>query len=136
MEYVRKLNNENGITVFMTTHYLEEADSLCDRVAIVDGGVIKVSGPPGELKMKLGGDLLSIQVTDGPDLTNFLESVQDVKEVTKLDRSTYRIKIPRVQKALPEIVDGIAERGLKILRHFFHETNSRSGFSSGNRQAD
>jgi len=113
-EYVRKLNTENGITVFMTTHYLEEADALCDRVAIVDGGVIKVSGPPDELKAKLGGDILSIHVTDGADLTNFLEGVQDVKEVMKLGLSSYVIKVPRVEKALPEIVDGVVERGLKI----------------------
>ncbi len=113
-DYVRKLNVDNGITVFITTHYLEEADALCDRVAIIDGGVIKVSGPPDELKAKLGGDILSISVTDGADLTNFLEEVQDVKEVMKLGLSSYRIKVPRVEKALPEIVDGVVQRGLKI----------------------
>ncbi len=113
-DYVRKLNDENGITVFMTTHYLEEADALCDRVAIVDGGAIKVSGSPAELKMNLGGDLLSIQVTDGPDLTHFFEDMHEVKEVTKIDQSSYWIKIPRVEKALPEIVGGVVQRGLKI----------------------
>jgi ABC-2 type transport system ATP-binding protein len=113
-DYIRKLNAENGITVFMTTHYLEEADALCDRVAIIDNGVIKVSGPPDELKARLGGDILSISVTDGMDLTNFLEGVQDVKEVMKLGLSSYRIKVPRVEKALPEIVDGVVQRGLKI----------------------
>lgn len=113
-DYVRKLNEEKGITVFMTTHYLEEADVLCDRVAIVDGGVIKVSGSPAELKMRLGGDLLSIQVTDGPDLSRFFEGLEDVREVKRLDSSTYRIKVPRFEKALPEIVDGVVQRGLKI----------------------
>ena len=113
-DYVRKLNNEKGITVFMTTHYLEEADALCDRVAIVDGGVIKVSGSPAELKMRLGGDLLSIQVTDGPDLTQFFEGIQDVRDVKKLDYSSYEIRVPRVEKVLPEIVDGVVQRGLKI----------------------
>jgi ABC-2 type transport system ATP-binding protein len=113
-EYVRKLNDERGITVFMTTHYLEEADALCDRVAIVDGGIIKVSGSPAELKMNLGGDLLSIQVSDGQDLTDFFEEVQDVREVRKIDHSSYQIRIPRVEKALPQIVDGVVERGLKI----------------------
>ena len=113
-DYIRRLNAENGITVFMTTHYLEEADALCDRVAIIDGGVIRVSGPPDELKARLGGDILSISVTDGMDLTNFLQGVQDVKEVMKLGPSSYRIKVPRVEKALPEIVDGVVKRGLKI----------------------
>jgi len=114
-DYVRKLNTENGITVFMTTHYLEEADALCERVAIVDGGTIKVLGSPAELKMRLGGDLLSVQVSEGPDLRGFLESVHDVNEVVKSSSSSYVIKIPRIEKALPQIVDGISQRGLKIL---------------------
>src|SRR5258708_21199361 len=73
--YLRMLNDEKGVTIFMTTHYLEEADALCDRVAIVDNGVIKVSGSPSELKTSMGGDVLLIQVTDGPDLIHFLEGV-------------------------------------------------------------
>ena len=113
-DYVRKLNQERGITVFMTTHYLEEADDLCDRVAIVDDGVIKVSSSPAELKMNLGGDLLSLKLTDGPDLTRFFESVPDVKEVTKLGQSDYTLKVPRIEKVLPQIVDGVAQKGLKI----------------------
>jgi len=113
-DYVRKLNEEHGITVFMTTHYLEEADELCDRVAIVDGGVIKVSGSPSELKMNLGGDLLTLKITDGQDLTRFFEDIHDVKEVTKLDHSSYIIKVPRIEKVLPQIVDGIVRRDLKI----------------------
>jgi ABC-2 type transport system ATP-binding protein len=113
-DYVRKLNQERGITVFMTTHYLEEADELCDRVAIVDGGVIKVSGSPSELKMNLGGDLLSIKVTEGPDLTRFFGSVPDVKEITKLGQSEYTLKVPRIEKVLPQIVDGVVQKGLKI----------------------
>jgi len=113
-DYVRKLNEEHGITVFMTTHYLEEADELYDRVAIVDNGVIKVSGSPSELKMNLGGDLLTLKVTDGQDLTRFFEDIHDVKEVTKLDHSSYIIKVPRIEKVLPQIVDGIVQRDLKI----------------------
>ena len=45
-EYMSKLNKEQGLTIFMTTHYLEEADGLCNRIAIIDHGVIKVSGSP------------------------------------------------------------------------------------------
>ena len=63
----------------------------------------------------LGGDLLSLQVAEGPDLARFLEEVQDVSEVRKLDNFTYQVKLPRVEKALPEIVEGVAERGLKII---------------------
>lgn len=49
-EYIKGLNRDRGLTVFMTTHYREEADSLCDRVAIIDKGIINVSGSPAKLK--------------------------------------------------------------------------------------
>ena len=52
--YIRRLNRENGITVFMTTHYLEEADSLCDRIAIIDAGAIKLSGAPFRTEKQTG----------------------------------------------------------------------------------
>ncbi|MDA4130068.1 MAG: ATP-binding cassette domain-containing protein [Thaumarchaeota archaeon] len=113
-EYLQKLNDEHGVTIFMTTHYLEEADMLCDRVAIIDHGVIKVSGSPSELKTMLGGELLSIQVSEGPDVTRFLEGTLGVSEVRKLNNFAYQIKIPRVEIALPQIVDGLTVRKLKI----------------------
>jgi ABC-2 type transport system ATP-binding protein len=113
-EYLRKLNEEHGVTIFMTTHYLEEADMLCDRVAIIDQGVIKVSGSPAELKTMLGGELLSVQVSEGPDVTCFLAGMQGVSEVRKLNNFTYQLKIPRVEIALPQVVDGLTVLGLKI----------------------
>ena len=70
--YIRDLNREKGITVFMTTHYLEEADSLCDRIAIIDTGAIKLSGSPSELKAKLGGTILTLQLK-GADISSLLD---------------------------------------------------------------
>ena len=67
----------------MTTHYLEEADSLCDRIAIIDNGAIKLSGSPSELKAKLGGTILTLQLTDGTDISSMLSGIHDVTEVTK-----------------------------------------------------
>lgn len=113
-EYIRHLNQEKGLTVFMTTHYLEEADSLCNRIAIIDNGVIKVSASPSELKEKLGGDILTLQLTDGRDMTPFFKSVPEVSEVTRQTPNSYRVKLPRVEKALPAIVEGLTRQGLKI----------------------
>ena len=113
-EYIKHLNQEKGLTVFMTTHYLEEADSLCDRIAIIDHGVIKVSASPSELKEKLGGDILTLELTDGPDMTQFLKNVPEVSEVTKPASNSYRVKLPRVEKVLPTIVEGVSNHGLKI----------------------
>jgi ABC-2 type transport system ATP-binding protein len=112
-EYLSRLNREEGITIFMTTHYLEEADSLCRRIAILDHGVIKVSGSPSELKERLGGDILTIEISEGPDITDFLKGIPDVSDVSRRDQ-TYRIKLPKTEKALPAIVDGVTRKGLQI----------------------
>ena len=112
-EYMGRLNKEQGLTIFMTTHYLEEADGLCNRIAIIDHGVIKASGTPAQLKERVGGDVLTIRLTEGPDITDFLRSIPDVRDVAKKDQ-TYRIKLPKTEKALPAIVDGVAKKGLEI----------------------
>ena len=55
--YLEDLNKREGLTIFLTTHYLEEADRLCDRLAIIDHGSIIATGSPAQLKAELGGDL-------------------------------------------------------------------------------
>lgn len=59
-DYLEKLNKEEGTTVFLTTQYLEEADTLADRIAIIDGGEIVASGTPKELKSQIGNDLITL----------------------------------------------------------------------------
>jgi ABC-2 type transport system ATP-binding protein len=54
--HVRRLREENGATVFLTTHYLDEADALCDRILVIDNGTIVAAGTPEELKRKVSGD--------------------------------------------------------------------------------
>jgi len=112
-EYIKQLNRENGITVFMTTHYLEEADSLCDRIAIIDVGKIRVMGPPSELKSKMGGTVLTLELTEGADATSILGQIPDVTSVER-EGETYRIKLARIETALPTIVDAVTRKGLKI----------------------
>jgi len=112
--YIRGLNKERGLTVFMTTHYLDEADSLCDRIAIIDHGTIRVSGTPAELKEAHGGDIITLTLSeDKEDLTAFLSSIEGVKGVTR-DGRVYRIKLPKTEKALPTIVAGVVEKEAEI----------------------
>jgi ABC-2 type transport system ATP-binding protein len=61
-EYVRKLNKEAGVTIILTTHYMEEADFLCDRVAIMDHGKFVALDSPARLKDVLGGDVVSLEL--------------------------------------------------------------------------
>jgi len=113
-QYIKSLNKERGLTVFMTTHYLDEADSLCDRIAIVDHGTIRISGTPSELKTAHGGEIITLTVPEGTaDFTPFLSSIEGVSEVTR-DGVSYRIKLPNTEKALPAIVGGVLQKGVEI----------------------
>jgi ABC-2 type transport system ATP-binding protein len=58
---VRRLRDE-GMTVFLTTHYLDEADALCDRISIIDGGLIVAEGRPADLKREISGDVVSVDL--------------------------------------------------------------------------
>jgi ABC-2 type transport system ATP-binding protein len=69
-DHVRSLRTDHGSTVFITTHYLEEADALCDRILILDNGEIIASGTPDELKRGIGGDLISLSVDGDPVAAN------------------------------------------------------------------
>src|SRR5579859_6195980 len=61
-EHIGRLRSDLGTTVFLTTHYLEEADTLCDRVFIIDHGVIVADGTSDELKRRISGDLVTLRV--------------------------------------------------------------------------
>jgi ABC-2 type transport system ATP-binding protein len=63
-EEVQRLNDELGMTIFLTTQYLEEADALADRVGIIDHGRIIAEGTPAELKRSIGADVVTVQVND------------------------------------------------------------------------
>ena len=61
-DYLDKLNRENGITIFLTTQYLEEADKLCRQLSIIDHGKIIAKGSPAELKQAIGYDTITLSL--------------------------------------------------------------------------
>lgn len=63
-DYLEELNKKEAITIFLTTQYLEEADRLCDRLCIVDGGKIVAEGSPSDLKQEIGADAIMITMKD------------------------------------------------------------------------
>jgi len=64
-EYLAKLNREEGITIFLTTQYMEEADKLCRQVYIIDHGKVVANGTPAELKSEVGADSIKLSLQDG-----------------------------------------------------------------------
>jgi ABC-2 type transport system ATP-binding protein len=113
--YIRMLKKEFGMTLFMTTHYLEEADALCDRVAIIDHGKIVAVGVPEDLKNALGGDILTLSIQQNADITNLVKSVQHVKEVKK-ENCSYIIRSENGEATTPLIIEVLRENGFTVTR--------------------
>ncbi|MGD0638569.1 MAG: DUF4162 domain-containing protein, partial [Nitrososphaerales archaeon] len=113
-KYIRQLKKDYNMTLFLTTHYLEEADSLCDRIAIIDHGHIVKIGTPEELKAAVGGDVIVVGVKEPqPDLTDEIAKIPLVTAVTKTG-SEYRIKADAGEEASPAIIDLIRSKGMQV----------------------
>ena len=84
-DYIKDINQQ-GTTIFLTTHYMDEADQLSDRISIIDHGKIIVAGKPWELKNALGEDLIYLETSDNSEAREILKqlnSVKGIKEKTK-----------------------------------------------------
>jgi ABC-2 type transport system ATP-binding protein len=113
--YIKTLKKEFGMTLFMTTHYLEEADALCDRIAIIDHGKIIVVGTPTELKDSLGGDIISVAIKKDVDITGLVEKIEHVKEVKK-ENGSYLIKSENGEVTAPLIIEALRKEGHVVTR--------------------
>jgi ABC-2 type transport system ATP-binding protein len=103
-EEVRKMH-DRGTTVFLTTHYLDEADALCDRVAIIDYGKIVAEGTPEELKRAIAGDVVTFTVA-GEQQQRALDLVKDedfVREA-RLEDGAVHLYVDRGEVAMPAIL--------------------------------
>jgi ABC-2 type transport system ATP-binding protein len=113
-EYIRELRKETGLTLFLTTHYLEEADQLCDRIAVVDHGKIVASGSPGELKERMGGDTVVVRPsTPGVDLLPVLGQVPGALGVELVD-GAYRIRCARGEAMVAPIVRACEKSAVEL----------------------
>lgn len=105
-DYVRMLKAQ-GMTVVMTTNYLDEADQLCDRLAIIDAGKIKTLGSPTELKVGLGGDIVALTIHDAnrlPALAEALKGLSAIRAVNITSRGL-DIRVESPEKVLPAILE-------------------------------
>jgi len=113
--YVRMLKIEFVMTFFLTTHYLEKADALCDRIAIIDHGKIVAIGTPTSLKDSLGGDIIRLSVQKVEDITGLISKIEHVKEVRK-ENGSYLIKSANGELAAPLIIEALRKSGLVVTK--------------------
>ena len=113
-EYLKNLNKEKGLTIFITTHYLEEADYLCDRIGIIDKGKIMVMDSPSRLKDELGGDIINIKING--EYSEIIESLKQLNHVKKIDivDQNLRIQVEKGENVLPSILGFINSKGIVV----------------------
>jgi ABC-2 type transport system ATP-binding protein len=100
---VRRLRTE-GVTVFLTTHYMDEADALCDRISIIDYGRIVAEGTPGQLKKEITGDVVVVGVNgSAPQAAEVLGSQGFVRKLEKQEEAL-RLYVDDAAQAVPQIL--------------------------------
>jgi len=108
--HIKDLKDKHNMTVFMTTHYLEEADSLCDRIGLIDLGRIMALDTPTTLKRSLGGDVLQIKLDSDKDFTPVIQNVQGVLEI-KREGAEYRVKVLKGETIMPAVLKALTDNG-------------------------
>ena len=114
-DYIKLLNEKEGITIILTTHYMEEADYLCHRVAIIDHGRIVAMDTPEKLKRAVGLNLISLQIAQDSSgsLVDSLKQLSWIKKIEARDGSL-ELSIDGGEERIPELIDFADNRGLVI----------------------
>jgi ABC-2 type transport system ATP-binding protein len=114
--HIRALREERGTTVFLTTHYLDEADALCDRILVIDHGAIVASGTPDELKSQVGGDVLTVTVAEPGQVAEVARIVGQLAGAEEPQVTGDRVvgRVPRGGAALVELVRLLDRAGIVI----------------------
>ena len=113
-EHIRKLRQELGTTVFLTTHYLDEADALCDRVLVIDHGQIVAEGTPEALKRRISGDVITLSVSGDLDIAQGLLACQPGVRDISLDGRALRLAVERGEEALPGLLRALDGAGIAM----------------------
>ncbi len=107
--YLEELNKTQGVTIFLTTQYLDEADKLCKRLSIIDHGQLVVSGSPTELKQQIGGDTITIKLAETSDGTlkeksrKIASNIRGITKVIDTDEGIAAI-VQNAGQIIPDIV--------------------------------
>ena len=111
--YIKSLSKQEGTTIILTTHYIEEADYLCDRVAIIDQGKLAVTGEPAMLKEEMGFNLISLRMDNGDNLANLLQGLDWVRNMEQ-HNGLWELSVKGGEERIPQLIDFADDHGLVI----------------------
>jgi ABC-2 type transport system ATP-binding protein len=128
-DFLEKLTGGDSMTIFLTTHYMEEAEALCGRVAIIDSGKIIALGSPDELKSQIpGNDIISLTLENfSEDMTAIIEKLPFVHRV-KTEDNSMRVYVDSGAKNLPVLIDEVRAAGGSVLSATIHEQSLEDVF--------
>jgi ABC-2 type transport system ATP-binding protein len=128
-ELLQKIRRETKLTIFITTHYMDEADVLCDRIAIVDYGKIVVLDSPSNLKRSIGGfDIIEMTLGNlSPEADAKLKAMPFVKNITEKDEAI-RVYVEDAAKSMPVIIEELRKMNVSIDYLAIHEQSLEDVF--------
>jgi ABC-2 type transport system ATP-binding protein len=115
-EHILRLRNELGSTVFLTTHYLDEADYLCDRLLVIDNGTIVAAGTPEQLKAQVSGDAVTLTLSDqarAQDAVSVLAGL-DGADTPVVAAEQVSVHVPQGGAALPGLLRELDGKGVEL----------------------
>ena len=132
-KYINRLREETGMTIFLTTHYMDEADSLCDRIAIIDIGKINALDTPANLKSSLGNEIVEFQFStvDTLEIQAALEKIKAldfVKSVANAGVRGYMAAVNNGEASIPAIFETLKDSKAKISHILFKQPSLEDVF--------
>ena len=115
-EYIKKIHKEFDMTIFLSTHYMEEADNLCDRIGIIDGGKIQVIDSPENMKNAMGNEVISIIMDDANNRDSFLSQLKKIEFIKNIneDGTKLTLFVSNGTQVIPKIFQISSELKIKI----------------------
>ncbi|MCJ7603783.1 MAG: ATP-binding cassette domain-containing protein [Desulfobulbaceae bacterium] len=128
-DFIRKLRQGDSMTIFLTTHYMDEAEAQCERVAIIDAGKLIAIGSPDELKARIpGSDIVSLKVNQlSNDTVEQIGKIPFVHSVT-VEENTLRAYVDNGAENLPLLIETIKANGLRVVSATLHEQSLEDVF--------
>jgi len=115
-EYIKKIHDEFEMSIFLTTHYMEEADKLCDNISIIDHGKIKITGSPVSLKNSLGNEIVSFKVNHDANLEGLVSDLRSIPIVREVSLDDHKVTVftSSGDQLMPKIFQQTSYLGMKL----------------------
>jgi ABC-2 type transport system ATP-binding protein len=115
-EYIKKIHEEFEMTIFLSTHYMEEADQLCDRIGIIDGGKIQVIDTPQNMKSAMGNEVISLTIEKNESENDFLSELKNIELIKKINEDQNKITLfaSKGTEVIPKIFQISSDLKIKI----------------------